>query len=149
MDDSASIIQLALAPVFLLVAIGTLLNVVSARLARVIDRSRLLTQELATGAGWQPASEKRKELGPLRRRMRAANAATNFLAAAAVCVCIVVALLFVQGLVQRDLDVVITGLFMLTMLLITGGVVSFLIEVTVATATVKVSCEVVHPPNDE
>ena len=38
----AQTIQLALAPVFVLVALGNIMNILSTRLARVVDRSRYL-----------------------------------------------------------------------------------------------------------
>ena len=42
--DVAKSIQLALAPVFLLTGIAGLLNVMAGRLARIIDRGRVLTE---------------------------------------------------------------------------------------------------------
>lgn len=47
-DEIAHIIQLSIAPVFLLTGVGTLLNVLSGRLARIIDRARALEQRLET-----------------------------------------------------------------------------------------------------
>jgi hypothetical protein len=138
MQSTGEVIQLALAPVFLLVAIGQMLNAVTSRLARVIDRSRLLDEHLHTGHCYRPRRTIEAELRALGRRMRFANLAANFLTTAAVCVCIVVILLFVDGLVARELEVLVATLFMLSMVLITGGVITFLFEVTIATATVKV-----------
>ena len=40
----AQTIQLALAPVFVLVAIGNIMNILATRLGRVVDRSRVLQQ---------------------------------------------------------------------------------------------------------
>ena len=57
LDSVAHIIQVALTPVFLLSAIGTLLNVFATRLARVADRVDLLSQQLETAeaeVGWPP-----------------------------------------------------------------------------------------------
>ena len=45
-DEIAHLIQLSVAPVFLLTGVGTLLNVLSGRLARIIDRARVLEQRL-------------------------------------------------------------------------------------------------------
>jgi hypothetical protein len=45
-DEIAHVIQLSIAPVFLLTGVGTLLNVLSGRLARIIDRARVLEQRL-------------------------------------------------------------------------------------------------------
>ena len=44
-DEIAHVIQLSIAPVFLLTGVGTLLNVLSGRLARVIDRARFLSND--------------------------------------------------------------------------------------------------------
>ena len=38
----AQVIQLAIAPVFLLTAVGTIIGVLSNRLARIVDRTRVL-----------------------------------------------------------------------------------------------------------
>lgn len=43
--EIARTIQLAVAPVFLLTALGTLLNVLTNRLARVVDRARFLMNQ--------------------------------------------------------------------------------------------------------
>ena len=45
----AQTIQLSVTPVFLLVATGSLLNVIAGRLARVVDRSRTLMERLPAG----------------------------------------------------------------------------------------------------
>ena len=47
----AETIQLSVTPVFLLVATGSLLNVFTGRLARVIDRSRVLMERWAETEG--------------------------------------------------------------------------------------------------
>jgi hypothetical protein len=47
-DEIAHLIQLSVAPVFLLTGVGTLLNVLSGRLGRIIDRARVLEQRLDT-----------------------------------------------------------------------------------------------------
>ena len=41
----AQTIQLALAPVFVLVAMGNIMNILSTRLARVVDRGRQLQKQ--------------------------------------------------------------------------------------------------------
>jgi len=46
-DSVTSVIQLALAPVFLLSAVATLITAITARLARNVDRMRFVQNELA------------------------------------------------------------------------------------------------------
>jgi hypothetical protein len=48
-DTITNNIQLALAPVFLLTAVATLINAISARLARTVDRMRLIQQKIEDG----------------------------------------------------------------------------------------------------
>ena len=47
----AQTIQLALAPAFVLVAIGNIMNLLSSRLGRIIDRSRHLQELYNTTSG--------------------------------------------------------------------------------------------------
>jgi hypothetical protein len=48
MDAVAAIIELSVAPVFLLAGIGALLTVLSNRLGRITDRARVLERRIAT-----------------------------------------------------------------------------------------------------
>lgn len=135
--DPVEIIQLALAPVFLLVAVGQLMSVVSLRLARVIDRIRSLSAQFEKLEDSAKQHSMRHELRSLVRRMRFANVAVNLLVGSAVTVCSVVVLLFLDGLVAWKLEGVLIVIFTSSVLLITGGVIAFLVEVTIATATLS------------
>ena len=70
LGDITVSIQLAIAPIFLLVGTGSLLNVVTTRLGRIIDRARILEQ--AVEAGEDAVLEERHvmELNVLDKRMR-------------------------------------------------------------------------------
>jgi hypothetical protein len=67
--DIARVIQLALAPAFLLTAIGSLLNVFANRLVRIVDRSRLL-RRTSGGPDGEPEGAEEDELVDLERRGR-------------------------------------------------------------------------------
>ncbi|CAM3660795.1 DUF2721 domain-containing protein [Polynucleobacter brandtiae] len=54
-DAVTNNIQLALAPVFLLTAVATLLNAISGRLARSVDRMRSIQQKIQDGHVADPA----------------------------------------------------------------------------------------------
>lgn len=136
-DNVVELIQLALAPVFLIVGIGQILNAVTGRLARIIDRARFIDQKL-TAKELTANKLVRRELSSLKRRMSFANWAITFLTGAAVIICLDVVLLLLNGLIDYDLRSEIIILFMLTMLGITGGLLSFFCEVSVATATLKI-----------
>ncbi len=65
--DVTRLIQLAVAPVFLLTAVGTIIGVLSNRLGRAVDRSRTLEDRLRQ---LQPEGQRavREELNLLSRR---------------------------------------------------------------------------------
>lgn len=128
----AHAIQLAIAPVFLLTGIASLLNVIANRLARVIDRGRALKQAWGT-FDEKLRSSARNELAVLERRRRLTSASISFCTAAALLVCLVIVLLFVDAMVAINLDWVAGSLFVLAMLAVTGGLTSFLREVYLAT----------------
>ena len=134
----AHIIQLAVAPVFLLAGIGGILNVVATRLARVVDRMRRLEDEIPTAEGELRRMELR-ELNILDRRMTICNASIGLCTAAALLICIVVIVLFVANLVTMSFAVPVSLLFILAMVSLTFGLLLFLAEVTIATRAVRVN----------
>jgi uncharacterized membrane protein len=136
-DSIAHNIQLAVAPVFLLTGIGSLLNVFAARLARVVDRARRVEAALVTKGG--PASpEVRRELLILDARMRAANWAIVLCTLSALLVAMVVAILFVGDLMPMRWTGVVAILFIAAMLLLIAGLSMFLYEVQIALRSVRV-----------
>ena len=132
------LIQLSLVPVFLLVGIGQILNVVTGRLARIIDRARWFECEKEIGNIKQYNHNQSRELNALRRRMRFANWAINLLTTAAVLVCMTVAVLLFNGIVNTVLDSLVLLLFILALAFIIGGLIGFLIEVSIASATLTI-----------
>ncbi|MDG0969567.1 MAG: DUF2721 domain-containing protein [Porticoccaceae bacterium] len=131
------IIQLALTPVFLIVGIGQLLNVVTNRVARIIDRARWLNNHNSHIN--QHNDSKTKELAILDKRLKFANWAITFLTGAAVIICLDIVLLIANGLINTDLAQAVLILFITSIASITGGLFSFFIEVSLATATLKVN----------
>ena len=124
-------IQLAVAPVFLLAGIGSILNVMAGRLARVTERARLIEREFASYD-----DEARRlataELRILDVRMTVVNLALSACTAAALFVCVLVALLFVADLADFAIGRPVAWLFVLAMLLLIAGLVLFLWEVRLA-----------------
>ena len=69
MNNIAPAIQLAIAPVFLLTAVGALIGVHTTRLGRAVDRSRVIEQRVAEAEADARAAIL-GELDVLQRRMR-------------------------------------------------------------------------------
>ncbi|MDZ7629432.1 MAG: DUF2721 domain-containing protein [Parvularculaceae bacterium] len=132
------IIQLSVAPVFLLVAIGSFLNVATQRLGRVVDRARLLKADIGERADNDQRRDAIEELAGLSRRITLANYAIYLWSTAALFVAIDVAVLFVGAFAGADLYGVVAALFALAMLAVIGGFGFFLGEISVATQTLRI-----------
>jgi len=136
--DITRVIQLAVAPVFLLTAIGTLIAVLNVRLGRNVDRRRVLEEELRGTAGNKQTDEQRvrqRELRLLTRRIRLIYFAMLSAGLGALLVCLVVAGSFVGALVAVDISREIAVLFILAMFAVIGCLGMFLREVYLAVTT--------------
>src|SRR3712207_6537857 len=116
----AHIIQLAVAPVFLLAGIGSLLNVLAGRLARVVDRARRLERHVPT-ADEEERTRELGELAVLERRMTICHWAIALCTAAALFICLVVMILFVADLVAISFSIPVSLLFIAAMISLTVG----------------------------
>lgn len=128
----AHAIQLAVAPVFLLTGLAGLLAVMANRLSRVIDRARHLE------TAWSEMTEERRaatriEMGKLERRRRLCSWSINFCTLAALLVCLVIMLLFLEEFLATSLTWIAGGLFVASMVLVICGLTYFLREVYLAT----------------
>jgi hypothetical protein len=136
-DQLAQTIQIALAPVFLLVAMGSLLNVITGRLARVVDRSRQLIERYSETEGDEHVQLVR-ELRIIDRRMTIINWSMALCVACGIVVCIMVAMLFLMGSGQQALTTPIAATFIIAMLLLLVALVLFMLEVRLAIRTIHV-----------
>ncbi len=143
LDTLTQTIQIALGPVFLLVATGGVLNVITGRLARVVDRSRDLMDQHAQTTG---AAHERivAELRIIDRRMDVINWSIALCVACGIVVCVMVAMLFLFGSGQAGLRLPVAAAFILAMVLMLAALVLFLIEVRLAIRTIHVPLELLE-----
>ncbi len=144
----AETIQLSLAPAFLLVATGSILNVITGRLARVIDRARALQQRHAETEGMEHQRVV-KELRRLDSRMTVINWSIALCVACGIVVCVLVAMIFLAGTGRDGLAVPIAAAFIVAMLMLMAGLVAFLIEVRLAIKTIHVPIELLEREEEE
>lgn len=130
-------VQLAVAPVFLLTAVGMLITVLTNRLARVIDRARQLEQMTPAASG-PDLRERQEQLRVLGRRARLANRAITMSVVCALFVSFVVVAIFVNQFVDIDLSTIVALLFILGMLSFIAALLFFLREVFIAIAALKI-----------
>jgi hypothetical protein len=132
LGDIGHIIQLAIAPVFLLTGVGTKLAVLTNRLARIIDRSRILEERMSVAVTLDHA-DVRAELATLYRRAHLINRAITLSSSCGLLVCIVIAALFIGDALNLRLANFIALCFVLGMLSLIGSFVYLLREIFVAT----------------
>jgi len=134
--DIAHLIQLSVAPVFLLTAVGTSLGVFSTRLGRIVDRSRLLA-ERARGLSGAEAEAAGAEVQALLRRRRLVNLAITFGTAAALMVSGVIGAAFLGFLLGWRVSWAVAVLFLAAVASLMVALLLFLREVLLAAANVR------------
>ncbi len=130
LTDITRVIQLSVAPAFLLVAMGTLITILSTRLGRIVDRRRVVQDrfDLLTSA----SVAERQEMALLIRRGNLIYFAILFAVLGALLVCLVVASAFLGALLSVELAQVVAGLFVLAMVSMVAAWSLFLSEVYLA-----------------
>jgi len=134
--DVARLIQLAIAPVFLLTAVGTMIGVLSTRLGRAVDRSRALEDRLRQ---MQPEGQKlaREELALLSRRVRLVYGAIVLAVICALFVGLLIAVAFVDAFIEVDLSKFIGLLFIGAMVAFIFSLLVFLREIFLAVTSAR------------
>ena len=134
--DVTRLIQLAVAPVFLLTAVGTIIGVLSIRLGRAVDRSRTLEERLRQ---LQPEGQKavRSELEVLDRRVRLVYGSIVLAVVCALFVGLLIAVAFVDAFIDVDLSKFIGLLFIAAMLAFILALMVFLREIFLAVSSVR------------
>lgn len=136
----AHAIQLAVTPVFLLLGIGTMLAVMTNRLARVVDRARALQRHVAaTGQAAHQSVVRESHL--LARRGRITSYAIALMTTAALLISAIIAILFAGTLFHWDASRPVALLFVAAMLAVFSALVLFLREVFLATAGLRLGLE--------
>ena len=144
----AQIIQLAVAPVFLLAGVGAFLNVCAGRLARIVDRARELEPRILGSRG----PEHDRLLGELRvldRRMGLVSQAIFLSVLSALLICAVVVLLFAASLTGAHFGTAVALLFIASMIAIGAGFAVFLVETRIGSRAVRIRTELLEHEADE
>ena len=128
-------IQQAVAPVFLMTGIGSVLSVLTSRLSRVVDRFRALEND-------KGRTEKlNQEMRVLSRRASWIHWAITLCTTSALCVCISIAALFISAETALDLSRTVSFLFIAAMLALVSGLICFLREISLSTGVIELPLE--------
>ena len=140
-SDLAQVIQIVVAPVFMLTGIAGFLNVMSGRLGRIVDRARIIERRVAILKNPDKLKISHVELKYLWRRIKIINRSIGMCTASALFVCSVVCCLFIGEFLLMDLTKAIVILFVIALLLLIAALISFLKEVQLATRTLQMGKE--------
>jgi hypothetical protein len=132
----AQVIQLAVAPVFLLSGVGIILTVLTNRLVRVVDRARKVEADAKTATA-KELPRHRENLRVLARRARLINRAVTLSTLCALLVALVVAALFLSALLNVNFSLPIATMFILAMLSLIAALVLFLREVFLSISALR------------
>lgn len=146
--DIAHWIQTALTPIFLISAIGVILNVLTSRLARIVDRARAMEDRSRSPAHRSEGRDLHAKLLVLARRAKWINAAITLITLSALFIALVVVTLFVNAFLRWDLSEFVASMFILSMTSLAAALLAFLIEVRIATATLRIGIEDVSRQGD-
>lgn len=133
----AQTIQLALAPVFVLVAIGNIMNIFSTRLGRVVDRARYLQARYGETMGREHDIVV-AEIRAVDRRIHLISGAIRLLVISALTIGLTVALLFLEEIAGVDLQRGAAVAFLVAIGLLMWALVQLLRETRVAAATLRI-----------
>ena len=139
----AQTIQLALAPVFVLVAIGNIMNILTNRLARMVDRSRHL-QTLHPGTEGSEHDVVVVEMRIIDQRIAHIGRALLCLVMSGLAIGTTVAALFLSELAGADLRLVTAATFVLAIALLMGALVLLLLETRLASRTLRLPPELLE-----
>jgi hypothetical protein len=132
--EITNVIQLAVAPVFMLTAVGTIIAALNIRLGRAVDRRRVLEEGLPTLATGQ-LENARAELAQIARRIRYVYLSIVCSVLSGLFVCLLIAGAFIGAFVAADLTRMVAALFVLAMASLTGSLLLFLREIFLAVST--------------
>jgi hypothetical protein len=122
------VVQLSLAPAFLLSGIGAIMNVIMSRMIWISQR----IENIEEGAESQRTARQAREVGWLMRRRKLMQGAIMFSTAAAAMISLVIGLLFISAYITAQIGTVIAALWVLTMVLLVTGLGFFLLETRLA-----------------
>lgn len=137
----AGIIQIAVAPVFLLAGIAGFLNVMSGRLGRIVDRARVVERRVSGLTDDARLALASRELRTLWRRVKVINWSIGLCTASALMVCVVVVSLFVGDFWSLHIGTFVVVTFVLAMMLLIAALILFIREVQLATRVLVVGLE--------
>jgi hypothetical protein len=142
--DLTHIIQLAVAPVFLLAGIAGFLNVMSGRLGRIVDRARIVERRRLTVKDLTLSEILASELIILWRRVKLINWSFALCTGSGLMVCVLIVTLFGGTYWGVSMGAAIVLEFVFALLLLIASLIFLLGETQLATRSLKAGGEFIE-----
>jgi len=133
--DITRVIQLAIAPVFMLTAIASIINALLGRLGRAVDRRRAVEDQVGRATDQDPDAV--AELLLLARRIQLVLWSIGFAVLSALLVCVLIGTAFLGAYTSLDLSRTVAILFVAAVFALTGSLLLFMREVFLAAISVQ------------
>ena len=136
-SDLLPILQSSIGPVILISGVGLLLLTLTNRFGRMLDRTRLLNQELVAGPAADKAEPLRTQIGILMRRAGILRLSITLGAITVLLAAVIMLLLFLSAWLHIELSGLIAVVFCVALLCLIGSMLAFIRDMNLALAAVR------------
>ena len=136
-SDLLPILQSSIGPVILISGVGLLLLTLTNRFGRMLDRTRLLNQELVAGPAADKAEPLRTQIGILMRRASILRLSITLGAITVLLAAVIMLLLFLSAWLHLELSGLIAVVFCVALLCLIGSMLAFIRDMNLALAAVR------------
>ncbi|ACB74844.1 DUF2721 domain-containing protein [Opitutus terrae] len=135
-----SIIELSISPVILISGVGALTITLTNRMARIVDRTRILAGETRSTTG-EEREHARSQLEILWRRAGLVRLAVTFAGCSMLTSCVLILGLFIGALLELNPGLGIAAVFLLSILFLAAALVAFLRDIFASLHAVQLEVE--------
>lgn len=139
----AQTIQLALAPVFVLVAIGNIMNILTTRLGRIVDRSRQLQRLYGETEGREHDAVV-VEIRYVDRRIHLIGRALTMLVLSGLGIGVTVGVIFIGEMLNREFRTAAGSLFSISIGLLMVALIHLLRETRIVAESLRIPAELLE-----
>lgn len=139
----AQTIQLALAPVFVLVAIGNIMNILTTRLGRIVDRSRQLQRLYSETSGHEHDAIV-IEIRYIDRRIQLIGRALTMLVLSGLGIGVTVGVIFTGELLSEEFRAIAGSTFFVAIALLMVALIHLLRETRIVAQSLRIPSELLE-----
>lgn len=139
LSSIAHLVQLAVAPVFLLTGIAAFLGVLTTRMSRIVDRGHQIVKHIDSGSDLTTHQD---EIISLEKRLRFAHRSILFCSLSALVICAVVIMIFVGAFANIEFGLIAASFFCISLGLLIIALTYFLAEVRISIYSIRYAVKI-------